>query len=58
MKDSTTAPQGEAAAFPTTIGMDLCAPWCVYVNGECVAEHNTEAEAQGLYCQLLGRAAA
>lgn len=58
MKDSTTTPRGEAAACPATVGMDLTAPFGVYVNGECVAEHATEAAAQALYSRLLGKAAA
>lgn len=39
-----------------TIGMDMCAPFGVYLNGEQVAVHPGAAEAEAHYRTLLGRA--
>lgn len=40
------------------VGMDMCAPFGVYVNGEPVAVHPGAAEAEAHYRTLLGRATA
>lgn len=37
------------------IGMDMCAPFGVYVNGEQVAVYQTEAQAQAEYLTLCAR---
>lgn len=41
-----------------TIGMDMCAPFGVYVNGEQVAVHQSESEAEAHYQALVGRTSA
>lgn len=38
-----------------TVGMDMHAPFGVYVNGEQVAEFDRESDAQMLFNQLTGR---
>jgi len=38
-----------------SIGMDMVPPFAVYVDGQKVAEHATEAEADDLYAQLRAR---
>lgn len=38
-----------------TIGMDMVAPYGVYLNGELVAEHSTEKEAESLFDALRER---
>jgi hypothetical protein len=35
-----------------TIGMDMVYPYCVYVNGERIAQFETEVEANRLYEKL------
>jgi len=42
----TTLPAGKS------IGMDMVPPFAVYVDGQKVAEHATEEEADALYTQL------
>jgi hypothetical protein len=37
------------------VGMDMCAPYGVYVDGMEVARHSSEKEAAELYNQLTGR---
>ena len=39
-----------------TIGMDMVPPYAVYVDGDEVAEFETEREAGDLFNQLAGRA--
>lgn len=39
-----------------TIGMDLAAPYGVYLNGERLSVHESESEAEAHYRTLLGRA--
>ncbi len=38
-----------------TIGMDMCAPYGVYVDGVEIAQHSTESEAAALFNRLAGR---
>lgn len=57
---SSTRSQEAAASIPpprrlgrpTIIGMDMRAPFCVYVDGEAIAEHASAAQAETLYQQL------
>ena len=35
------------------VGMDLAAPWGVYLNGGLLAEHATEQDGDALYLQLV-----
>ena len=40
------------------VGMDLAAPYGVYLNGERLSVHESESEAEAHYRTLLGRATA
>lgn len=37
------------------IGMDFVAPYGVYVDGECIAEYETQAQALAHFDSLVGR---
>lgn len=37
------------------VGMDMCAPYGVYVDGVEIARHKTESEAAALFNRLAGR---